>query len=117
MTPTGTASWDAKTGLLKITTRAKRGKKYVDHTSHYIVQDSQPDTRVANPAFRLAKVENVAEGELADPEWKPTGEVYHVAIEQFGPTCDCPHHTFRGSNSKVGCKHVLACQVVGLLPR
>ena len=89
-------------GVLTITTQAKRGKKMVPHVVNYTVADLRPDPRVADPALSLTKAD---------------GEVYHVAIETFGPTCSCACATFRGSNSKVPCKHILACQVTGLLPQ
>lgn len=95
--PTGTAKL-----TLTITTQVKRGKHTVPLVVTYNVTDLRPDRRVANPAFRLTK--------------KTDGECYDIAVEQHGPTCSCPHATYRGANSEVPCKHILAAQVVGLLP-
>lgn len=88
--------------VLIVTTNAKRGKKTVKNKVEYTVTNLNPDPRVAFPAWALTKAD---------------GEVYHVAVDVHGPMCSCPHYTFRGSNSKAGCKHVLALQAVGLLPK
>ena len=124
---TGYARYDSKTGILKITTIVKRGKKEVEHTTLYRVHNINPDPRVAEPAFSLTKGEvkltpglfkeggEMPETPIFTPS--PTAEVYHVAIEQFGPTCSCPHATFRGQNSSSVCKHVVAMRAVGLLPK
>lgn len=97
---TGTARY--KDGILTITTNAKRGKRIVKLTVVYTVEDVRPDHRVASPAYSLTKED---------------GEVYHVAFNEWGPTCSCAHATFRGANSQVPCKHCLAMQAVGLLPK
>lgn len=97
---TGSArlSEDGKT--LTITTQPKRRKKPLVVT--YTVERLDPDPEVANPAFRLLKED---------------GEFYDVHVDEWGPMCSCPHATFRGANSKVPCKHVLALQAVRLIPK
>ena len=120
--PTGRASY--KGGILTITTLAKRGTKTVEHTCHYRVQNVHPTPSVATVAFSLTKgeIELIPglndDGEMIEtPLFTPGAEVYHVAKTEFGPTCSCAHATFRGHNSRVPCKHCLACQAVGLLPK
>jgi len=96
----GTANY--KDGVLTIKTKAKRGKKYVENVQVYEVCDLDPDPRCAYPAFSLRK---------------KSGEVWHIAVETYGPTCSCPHATFRGGNSREVCKHISAARAVGLLPK
>ena len=100
--PHGTARLEDGGKKLVITTMARRGKKFVPNVQTYTVEDVRPDPAVCSPAFSLTK---------------ETGEVYHIFSNEFGNGCDCPHYTFRGSNSKAGCKHVLAAVATGLLPR
>lgn len=107
---------------LVITTPRKRGEKYVDVTSTYLVEDVCPDPRCADPAFSLTK------GELRivpcfdengqavdDKRFEPTGEIWHVHVDEWGPSCDCPWRTFN-PNSPV-CKHAKAMQALGLLKK
>lgn len=98
----GTASLSADCSTLTIKTMVKRGKKEVPLIVTYEVFDICPDKKVANPAYRLVK---------------ESGEFYDVAMMRYGPTCTCPHATYRGSNSRVPCKHIRACQAVQLLPK
>lgn len=86
---------------LTITTNAKRGKRTVKHTTVYTVRRVESDPRVAHPAWELKK-----EGST---------EVYHVAIEPYGPSCSCPAATFRGSNERIPCKHISALLAIKLL--
>lgn len=91
-----------KDGTLTITMTAKRGEKTVENVVTYTVKDIRPDPQVADPAYTLTKED---------------GESYDVWHNEWGPCCSCPHATFRGSNTKIVCKHVAACQAVGLLPK
>jgi len=102
ITKPATGSARYSDGKLTITTQAKRGKKTVPNVVVYTVEDVRPDPRVAYPAYALKKDD---------------GEVYHVAVDKFGPTCSCPHATFRGQESRVPCKHVLAMIAVGLVTK
>ena len=99
--PTGKAKYiarDATSGTLTITMQKR--KKQVE--THYEVTKIETDTRVADPAFELVKED---------------GEVYHVAMDEYGYTCSCPHYVFRGHQSQVPCKHCLAMAAVGLIPK
>lgn len=62
----------------------------------YAIKDACADPRCACPAWELEKED---------------GTVYHVAIDKFGPTCDCADCTFR----QKACKHILSLQALGLL--
>ncbi len=117
----GTANYHPP--YLTIKTMLKRGKKMVEKQSIYRVTDCRPDVRVANPAyslergeFKLVQTVNGIGEECLDTVFVPDGEVWHVAVQQFGPTCDCPHNTYH-PNTKNGCKHVLAALAVGLLEK
>ncbi len=110
--PTGSARYQKEHGLLTITTNVMKGTKASFNAVTYQVEDLHPDELVANPAFALFKL-----GPNEGGETVRTGEVWHVAVETYGPTCSCPHATFRGANSKVPCKHTKAMQAVGLLPK
>lgn len=92
---TGTARRVGRWLILK--TQRKRGKKYVDYVSIYLVEDTRPDPRVADPAFTLTKV--------------GTETVWHVGVTKFGPVCDCPS-ALRGPGR---CKHAKGLMAVGLL--
>lgn len=94
-------------GDILTVTAIVRGKPVV---SVFQVEDSRPDVRVADPAYKLTKVAAV------DGELKPTGEVYHVCVDDYGPRCDCADSTYRGS-IKDCCKHARAMRAVGLLPK
>lgn len=85
---------------LTVTTQPKGKKKPLVVT--YTVHNLHPDARVANPAFRLTKEDR---------------EFYDVHMDSYGPCCTCPHATYRGHSSRVPCKHALALQAVGLMPR
>ena len=92
---------DGKT--LVITTQVKRGQVMQPLVRRFTVSDCRPDPAVASPAFELA-------GEH--------GPVYHVALREFGPTCDCQNSEIREKyGSPTHCKHVRAMQAVGLLPK
>lgn len=110
--PTGKAHYDRETGILTITVDAKRGKRAVQLQTRYLVENLNPDPEVAFPAFSLTKGKSCKTG-----EWEPQGDVWHIAVETFGPTCSCPHATFRGANTQSVCKHVLGARAVGLLPK
>ena len=62
----------------------------------YRIADLRPDPRVAEPAYSLTKED---------------GTVYHVAVDEWGPRCDCADTTYR----KRHCKHIRALQVIGFL--
>ena len=72
------------------------------HISVYLVTDLRPDKRVADPAFRLTKLNG-------------DGEAWDVHVDAHGASCSCPDVDWRG-NHKEACKHVLACRAVGLIP-
>lgn len=122
---TGVTSY--KDGILKIVTQAKRGKKFVPHTTYYLVEDARPDPAVASPAYSLTKGELVTAAAFmsaaalesgASEEFVRSKEVYHVSFSEWGWRCDCPHGTYRGANSEACCKHTLAVsKVAHLLPR
>ena len=45
---------------------------------------------------------------------KEDGTVYHIAVTEHGPTCDCPDWTFhRDGIDPAGCKHIKALNAVG----
>lgn len=88
--------------LLVVTTQAKRGKKLVPNVVAYAVTDAKPDPSVAFPVYALTKED---------------GTVWHVSVNEWGASCDCPHATFRGGNSRVQCKHIAAAMATGLLPK
>lgn len=111
----GTASLSEDGRILTITTMRKKGTKSVPNTTQYLVEDSRPDRRVASPAFSLTKgsLDVLDDGEeVFCPSWE--GEVWHVAVNEYGPTCDCQHATYSGSGQ---CKHVGAMLKLGLLDR
>lgn len=90
----------------------------VDNIQTYLVEDARPDPMVCSPAFRLTKGRVITDAFDPSPyclgEFEPSGEVYHVGFNEWGPFCDCGHATFRGSNSMEVCKH--AKSVKALLP-
>lgn len=91
----GTVRFEA--GILTITAKLD-GKEVV---TAYKVEDVRPDKRIANPAYSLTKDD---------------GTVYHVAVTQWGPACDCPDNTYRRERTGEACKHLRACMAVGLIP-
>lgn len=48
---------------------------------------------------------------------EPTGEEWHVAVNEWGPQCSCPDRLFRGEKSGAKCKHIRAAMAVGLIPK
>lgn len=120
--PTGTCNYCRETCILTIKTKAKRGKKMVDNVQTYLVEDSRPDTRVADPAYSLTKgmliplsmEEAIATGGETH-KWVASGDVWHVSVNEWGPECDCPHRTFNPDSPL--CKHARAMKAVGLLTR
>jgi SWIM zinc finger len=126
---TGTARYDAATGKLTITTQAVRGKKTVPLVVVYQVEDLHPDTRVADPAYRLCKIVQCSEcgncGTTPDcvscafcnGKGGSVSESYDVHLGEHGPECSCPHAVYRGHDSRIPCKHVLALMAVGLMPK
>jgi SWIM zinc finger len=93
----GTAKLTHGGRFLTVTVPRKKGRKSVDLVQTYVVEDTRPDVRVANPAFTLTKED---------------GEQYHCAVNEFGPTCSCADCEFRQHL----CKHLKAVIAVGLLP-
>lgn len=89
---------DDGTGVLTIAMYQRNKLRVTDY--HVSRIDSHPN--VADPAFELVKED---------------GEVYHVAMDEFGYTCSCPHYVYRGHNSEIPCKHCMALVAVGLIPR
>lgn len=99
MTPKGKARYIEP--ILVITMFRQKGDKIVEEVTMYNVQNLNPDPKVAFPAFSLTK---------------PNGDSWHISVNEHGPSCTCPHATYRGSNARVPCKHIAAARAVGLLP-
>jgi hypothetical protein len=67
----------------------------------YVIRTIPCDPAAALKAFRLRKVD---------------GTVYHIALNEHGPVCDCPDFVFhRDGIDPDGCKHIKAMTAVGLL--
>jgi hypothetical protein len=115
--PTGTANYSGN--LLIVTVPAKQGKQTKPLTTRYLVEDVKPDRSVAYPAYSLTKVEPNEAGEFVPVIAKDgTGVVYHVAVQAFGPTCDCEDFECRVNRGlKRRCKHIASMQAKGLLPK
>lgn len=72
-----------------------------DHVEVYAVEDTHPDPGVAQKAFRLKNSQY---------------RTYDCWLDEWGQHCDCGAFLFRNVNNDP-CKHLLALQVCGLLPK
>ncbi len=119
----GTCNYDPETRILTITVDVKKGKKIVQNKQHYRVTNVNPDVRVADPAFELAKGEIMqpSPDELAlivdaKDHFVPSGEVYHVHKDAFSIHCDCPQGEIREKyNVPERCKHAKCLIKIGLI--
>jgi hypothetical protein len=107
---TGKASYNDELGLLTVMANRKDGP----YTTIYMVKDEADTSSTPQvPQFKLIKLDIAVDGSAVSV--KAAGDVYHIAVREFGAECSCAHAHFRTNG--VYCKHLLSAKAVGLIPK
>lgn len=82
----------------------EQGEILTINGTDYLLTRHDADPSVANPAWRLVKIQD--------------GKVIDVHCDDWGlPLCTCEDYSYRRENQQRGCKHVESLRVHGLLAR